>query len=169
MLGKKIQKLFLLAAVGSMVSACSSEVDLNKLHADFQEKPQGYDQLMAAANHARQRGQNEQAKQWYKEALGTAEATGGSDDPRIANAALGDAGVAKDQGQFGEAEQMLKRAYEIQKKTLPPTSPEFQQTKKEYAIVLLINYKAEEAKKIDPNAKLPGAQTSSKRPVRKKH
>jgi len=161
MLGQKFQRLFLLAAIGSMVSACSSQVDLNKLHDDFQEKPQGYDNLMAAANKARDLGQVDLAKKYYKEAMDTAEATGGGDDYRVANAALGDAGAAKAQGQFKEAEEMLKRAYEIQKKSLPPTSSEFLQTKRQYAEVLLINYKGEEAKKIDPNAKLPAAAPSS--------
>jgi hypothetical protein len=66
-----------------------------------------------------------------------------------------DAAIARSTNKLGEAEEMYKRAYQIQMKLAGPKSAAVQDVAKAYAETLVANYKLEEARKIYPQVKTP--------------
>jgi hypothetical protein len=66
-----------------------------------------------------------------------------------------DAAVARTANKLGEAEEMYKKAYEIQLKLSGPNSAALMDVRKAYAETLVADYKLDEARKIYPQVKTP--------------
>jgi thioredoxin-like negative regulator of GroEL len=152
----KIRNLLTVTLLACLTAGCSG--DLNAIKEGFDEKPQTYEAMMKAANEFAQAGNLEKAMYWYHNAMTNAEMEFGPGDGRVANAAMYDAAIARSANKLGEAEEMYKRAYQIQLKLAGPAgakSPAVQDVAKAYAETLVANYKLEEARKIYPQVKTP--------------
>ena len=164
----KIKTFLTILALTCSISGCGDSANLAKLHEDFEAKPENYDQMMTEANKCASSNRSEKALYWYKQAIANAEGEYGPNDARIANAAMYDASLSRSINKLGEAEEMYKRAYEINLKLLPASSPQLLQLKKDYAETLVANYKLDEAKKIYPAVRTP-ADNLKHRKVKAKH
>jgi tetratricopeptide (TPR) repeat protein len=152
---EKIKSLVTIAMLAGLVSGCQGTGDLGAIKEGFEEKPQTYMEMMKAANQYAQAGNSEKAMLWYHNAITNAESEFGPNDGRVANAAMYDAAIARTANKLGEAEEMYKRAYEIQLKLSGPKSAAVQDVAKAYAETLVANYKLDEARKIYPQVKTP--------------
>jgi tetratricopeptide (TPR) repeat protein len=151
----KLRSLLTTLMLSATVAGCSNSSDLGAIKEGFEEKPDNYEAMMKAANEYAQKGQTDKAMTWYHNAIQNAETEFGPGDGRVANAAMYDAAIARSTGKLGEAEEMYKRAYQIQLKLSGPNSAALNDVKKAYAETLVANYKLDEARKIDPQVKTP--------------
>jgi thioredoxin-like negative regulator of GroEL len=151
----KIRNFVTVVMLAGLVAGCNNTGDLNAIKEGFDRKPETYEQMMKAANEYAQSGQSEKAMTWYKNAIANAETEFGPGDGRVANAAMYDAAVARTANKLGEAEEMYKKAYDIQLKLSGPNSTALMDVRKAYAETLVADYKLEEARKIYPQVKTP--------------
>jgi hypothetical protein len=151
----KIRSLVTVTMLAGLVAGCNNTGDLNAIKEGFDEKPENYEAMMKAANGYAQSGNPEKAMLWYHNAMHNAETEFGPGDGRVANAAMYDAAIARSSNKLGEAEDMYKKAYEIQLKLSGPKSASVKDVAKAYAETLVADYKLDEARKIYPEVKTP--------------
>ena len=112
----RIRNLLTVGLLALVVNGCGDTSDLGKLKEGFTEKPDNYEDMMKAANNFAAKGDAPKAMLWYQNAMANAESEFGPNDGRVANAAMYDAAIARANNKLGEAEEMYKRAYNIQLK-----------------------------------------------------
>jgi tetratricopeptide (TPR) repeat protein len=134
----------------------------------WEPAPATYDEAMLKGNKAMSENKIDKALDFYKLAAQLVEDQYGPDDARIASALELAGTLLRDRGKFAEAEEQYAKAYEVLKKTARPNSPQLLALSKNYAIVLVHNFKLEEAKKVYPQIGTAAAKSGSPS-GRKKH
>jgi tetratricopeptide (TPR) repeat protein len=136
----------------------------------WQPQPATYDEALRKANQMMTQNRVEKGIDYFRLAAQLAEDQYGPDDPRIANASQMAATILRDRGKYAEAEELYRRAYEVLPKTARPNSPELMQLRKDFADVLMKNFKQEEAKKVYPQiGSASTSKNSSVKSGKKKH
>lgn len=128
-----------------LLSGCFKQWTMEEVESWYEKHPETFTEYMEFAREKALAGKIERAEQLYAEAISMTDAEFGSDDIRIATAATELGELQEKQGHFVEAEKSYRRAFEIQKKKLPPGNRDLAKTKKELAAILVKLYKKDEA------------------------
>jgi tetratricopeptide (TPR) repeat protein len=133
-------------------------------------QPATYDEALRKANQMMSENRVDKGVDYYRLAAQLAEDQYGPNDPRIANASQMAGTILRDRGKYAEAEELYRKAYEVLSATARPNSPDLLQLRKEFADVLMKNFKLEEAKKVYPQAGTASAtKNTSPKSSKKKH
>ena len=122
----------------------------------YVKQPETWDEFIQTANTERAQGQLDKAAGHYQQALDMAESQFGPHDLHISTAATQYGGMEAQRMKYPHAEELYRKAYEVEKVALPPNNSELLQTRRDFAKMLLQNFKQDEAKEVLGNLKLDG-------------